>query len=116
MFVDQRNNDEARLLHADPVVVVVFDDIDSCDQMEFPEVHAAFKQQRERQRVAEWRVMKGFGPACKKRKAVASKAKLCKRRRVGPIDEAPLDGGTYAVDLTKRLLLRLSQPLLKPVW
>ena len=41
--------------------------------------------------------MKGSGPACKKRKAVASKAKLCKRRRVGPIDEAPLDGGPDAV-------------------
>ena len=41
--------------------------------------------------------MKVSGPACKKRKAVASKAKLCKRRRVGPIDEAPLDGGPDAV-------------------
>ena len=41
--------------------------------------------------------MQGSGLACKKRKAVASKAKLCKRRRVGPIDEAPLDGGTDAV-------------------
>ena len=41
--------------------------------------------------------MKVFGPACKKRKAVASKAKLCKRRRVGPIDEAPPDGGTDSV-------------------
>ena len=41
--------------------------------------------------------MKGSGPACKKRTAVASKVKLCKRRRVRPIDEALLHGGTDAV-------------------
>ena len=97
VFVDQPKKDVATPLYADPLAEVVFDDIGKCDQMEFPEIHVAFKKQRERQRVAEWRAMKGFGPACKKRKAMASKAKLCKRRRVEPIDEAPLDSGTDAV-------------------
>ena len=96
-FVDQPKKDEATPLYADPLAEAVFDDIDKSDQMEFPEVNTVFKQQRERQRVAAWRVTKGFGTACKNRKAVASKAKLCKRRRVGPIDEAPLDGGPDAV-------------------
>ena len=72
--------------------------------------------------------MKWCGFACKKRKAVASKAKLSKLRRAGPIDKAPLDGAQMRwlaqlrlkvqvcqMDFTKRLLLSLSQPLLKPV-
>ena len=40
VFVDRQNNDEAPLLHADPLAEAVPDDIDKCDQMEFPEVHA----------------------------------------------------------------------------
>ena len=45
VLVDRQNSDEATLLHADPLAEAVFDDMDKCDQMEFPGVHAAFKKQ-----------------------------------------------------------------------
>ena len=48
VFGDQSKKDEATPLYADPLAEAVFDDMDKSDQMEFPEVHTAFKQQRKR--------------------------------------------------------------------
>ena len=88
----QKQTDAAASIAEDPLAEAVYGDMDKAEQMEFPEVDAAFKQKREQQRIAEWRALKAAAPVAKKRRLVAGpfSRRARKRRRPQPVPDVPM--------------------------
>jgi hypothetical protein len=98
--VSQQRTDAAASIAEDPLAEAVFADMDKTEQMEFPEVDVAFKQKRQRQRVADWKVLKqaASAPVAKKRKRVAAPKRARKKQRPQPVPDAPVAPAPMIVD------------------
>jgi hypothetical protein len=57
-YLDETRSDAAEALVSDPVAEAVFGDMDATEQTEFPDVCQALIQKRNRERVAEWRMLR----------------------------------------------------------
>ena len=104
---EQKTTDAAASIAKDPLAEAVYGDMDKAEQMEFPEVDAAFKQKRERQRIAEWRVLKlsvAVPGAKKRRLSGAPKKKGRKKQRVQSAPDAPGGPGFLILGFTVSVL------------
>ena len=80
VFVDeQKRPDAAEALVSDPLAEAVFGDMDATEQTEFPDVCHALMQKRQRERVAEWRMMRGLEVPRRGRKPRPKAGRLVRR-------------------------------------
>ena len=86
---ETKKPDAAQKVLEDPLAEAVFDGMDNADQQDFPEVYAGLKKRRERQRVAEWRLLKAQVTRGKKSKGPRLARVPKKRARRSERDVAP---------------------------